>query len=69
MNQKIMTIESGGLVEDRFEVPEDAIPSLLAYMQRHQNLTPFAVSAGIFLRHWRMGVNLILQPIPKPPTQ
>jgi hypothetical protein len=49
---------------EKHDVPREAIRPLFRYLRRHAHL-PFIVAGAIFLRHWRMGVNLMLQPDPR----
>ena len=45
-------------------MPREAVRPLFQYLRRHTHI-PFIVSSGIFLRHWRVGVNLMRLPDPR----
>ncbi len=53
-----------GLDKETHSVPREALRPLVGYLRRHAHL-PFIVAGAIFLRHWKMGVNLMKQPDPR----
>ncbi len=55
-----LTIEIDGVVAiSRDDIPDGAMLPLLGYMEKHERLLPFDVSAGVFLNHWKRGINLM----------
>lgn len=52
-----------GFDKTTHEVPREAVRPLFQYLRRHARM-PFIVAGAIFLRHWKMGVNLMEQPDP-----
>lgn len=53
-----LTVDVDGIPEFETVIPDEAVAPLLAYMEKHENNLPFAVSASIFMRHWQNGINL-----------
>lgn len=59
MSNKLRIEIDGILMIDRDDIPDGAMLPLLAYMEKHQRLLPFEVSADVFLSHWKRGINLM----------